>query len=52
MPKAPKKKKTEFNNNPVKSVFLYGNPNKGKLDVLWQMERKYVELINWLECQK
>ena len=47
MPKARKKKKTEFNNKPVKSVFLYGNPNKGKLDVLWQMERKYVELINF-----
>ena len=47
MPKARKKKTTEFDNNLVKSVFLYGNPNKGKLAVLWQMERKYVELINF-----
>ena len=47
MPNARKKKTTEFDNNPVKSVFLYGNPNKGKLSVLWQMERKYVELINF-----
>ena len=47
MPKARKRKITEFDNNPVKSVFLYGNPNKGKLAVLWQMERKYVELINF-----
>ena len=47
MPKARKKKTTEFDNAPVKSVFLYGNPNKGKLAVLWQMERKYVELINF-----
>ena len=47
MPKARKRKTTEFDNNPVKSVFLYGNPNKGKLAVLWQMERKYVELINF-----
>ena len=31
MPKARKKKTTEFDNAPVKSVFLYGNPNKGKL---------------------
>ena len=47
MPKARKKKTTEFDNAPVKSVFLYGNPNKGKLAVLWQMECKYVELINF-----
>lgn len=32
---------------PVKSVFLSGKPNKGKLDLLWQMEHKYVELINF-----
>lgn len=32
---------------PVKSVFLFGKPNKGKLDLLWQMEHKYVELINF-----
>ena len=47
MPKARKKKSSEFEASPVKSVFLFGKPNKGKLDVLWQMERQYVELINF-----
>ena len=47
MPKARKKKSSTFESSPVKSVFLFGNPNKGKLDVLWQMEHKYVELINF-----
>ena len=47
MPKARKKKSSEFVSSPVKSVFLFGKPNKGKLDVLWQMERQYVELINF-----
>lgn len=47
MPKARKKKSSEFKASPVKSVFLFGKPNKGKLDVLWQMKHKYVELINF-----
>ena len=47
MPKARKKKRSEFESSPVKSVFLFGKPNKGKLDLLWQMEHKYVELINF-----
>ena len=47
MPKACKKKSSEFEASPVKSVFLFGKPNKGKLDLLWQMEHKYVELINF-----
>ena len=47
MPKVRKKKSSEFEASPVKSVFLFGKPNKGKLDVLWQMERQYVELINF-----
>lgn len=38
---------SEFEPSPVKSVFLFGKPNKGKLDLLWQMEHKYVELINF-----
>lgn len=46
MPKARKKKSSAFE-SPVKSVFLFGNPNKGKLNLLWQMEHKYVELINF-----
>lgn len=47
MPKARKKMNSEFEPSPVKSVFLFGKPNKGKLDLLWQMEHKYVELINF-----
>ena len=47
MPKARKKKSSEFESSPVKSVFLFGYPNKGKLNVLWQMEYKYAELINF-----
>ena len=47
MPKARKKKSSEFEASPVKSVFLFGKPNKGKLDLLWQIEHKYVELINF-----
>ena len=47
MPKARKKKNSEFESSPVKSVFLFGNPNRGKLNLLWQMEHKYVELINF-----
>ena len=47
MPKTRKKKSSAFESSPVKSVFLFGKPNKGKLDVLWQMERQYVELINF-----
>ena len=47
MPKTRKKKSSAFESSPVKSVFLFGKPNKGKLDLLWQMEHKYVELINF-----
>ena len=47
MPKARKKKSSEFESSPVKSVFLFGKPNKGKLNLLWQMERKYAELVNF-----
>ena len=47
MPRARKKKNSAFESSPVKSVFLFGKPNKGKLDLLWQMEHKYVELINF-----
>ena len=47
MPKTRKKKSSAFESSPVKSVFLFGNPNRGKLDLLWQMEHKYVEMINF-----
>ena len=47
MPKSRKKKSSEFESSPVKSVFLFGKPNKGKLDLIWQMEHKYVEMINF-----
>ena len=45
MPKARKKKSSEFESSPVKSVFLFGKPNKGKLDLIWQMEHKYVDRL-------
>ena len=47
MPKARKKKNSAFESSPVKSVFLFDNPNRGKLDLLWQMEHKYIKLINF-----
>ena len=47
MPRARKKKNSAFESSPVKSVFLFGKPNKGKLDLIWQMEHKYVEMINF-----
>ena len=47
MSKARKKKNSAFESSPVKSVFLFGNPNRGKLDLLWQMEHKYIKLINF-----
>ena len=47
MPKARKKKNSAFESSPVKSVFLFDNPNRGKRDLLWQMEHKYIKLINF-----
>ena len=39
MPVAIHKKATEFSTSQAKSVFLYGNPNIGKLEILQRMER-------------
>ena len=46
MPKARKKKKTSFEAVTNKSVFLYGNPNKNKLDILKQMNVGFRKLVN------
>lgn len=46
MHKAKCKKKTAFQSVQVKSVFLYGNPNKGKQDVLSRMERQFTDQVN------
>ena len=46
LPKAKCKKKTAFQSVQVKSVFLYGNPNKGKQDILSRMERQFTEQVN------
>ena len=41
-----KKKKTKFNDKPVKSVFLYGKPNKYKLTFLSDVEKYFIESVN------
>lgn len=46
MPKARKRKDSEFQTTLTKSVFLYGNPNKGKWIVLQQMQDSFTKLIN------
>lgn len=46
MPKAKKRKNKEFNNTPVKSVFLYGVPNKEKCEHLKTAQITYVKLVN------
>ena len=46
MPKARKRKDSEFQTTLPKSVFLYGNPNKGKWIVLQQMQDSFTKLIN------
>lgn len=46
MPAAMHKKATEFSTSQAKSVFLYGDPNVGKLEILQRMEREYTALVN------
>lgn len=46
MPVAMHKKATEFSTSQAKSVFLYGDPNVGKLEILQRMEREYTSLVN------
>ena len=45
MPKARRRKDSAFDEAPIKSVFLYGNPNIGKLERLKAMGRLFSELV-------
>lgn len=45
MAKARRRKDTQFENQMVKSVFLYGNPNKEKADKIKAMQYK-VKIVN------
>lgn len=46
MPKARRRKDTEFQSSMTKSVFLYGKPNIGKLALLRQMQASFTALVN------
>jgi len=46
MGKAKHRKKTEYQASMTKSVFLYGKPNRGKLDLLSAAQNKAKELVN------
>lgn len=50
MAKARKRKDTQFKDQMVKSVFLYGNPNKEKADKIKAMQHAFVEIVN--DCIK
>ena len=46
MARAYKTKDSTFETSPVKSVFLYGEPNKAKLHLLSRMQQRFCELAN------
>ena len=46
MPKARHKKTTEYQASMTKAVFLFGSPNKGKLELLEQIQAYYADLVN------
>ena len=46
MPKARHKKTTEYQTSMTKAVFLFGEPNKGKLELLSQIQAYYTDLVN------
>lgn len=46
MPKPRHRRKSEYQTSMTKSVFLYGNPNKGKAELLRSAQDKAVDLIN------
>ena len=46
MPRARRRKKKTVSTSPVKAVFLYGNPNKGKLQSLLDIQAEYTKLCN------
>lgn len=46
MAKARRRKNTSFETEPVKSVFLYGEPNKEKLSLLIKAQSSFLSLVN------
>lgn len=46
MPKAKKRKESEFDTAPVRSIFLYGHPNAAKLGTLRNAQKLFVQLVN------
>ena len=46
MPKARKRKDTQFNNKMSKCVFLYGEPTNDKVTKIRKMQAEFVKLIN------
>lgn len=46
MPRARRRKDSTFQKSMTKSVFLYGNPNVGKLSALKRIQRLYTILVN------
>ena len=46
MPKARHKKTTEYQTSMTKAVFLFGEPNKGKLELLGHIQSYYTDLVN------
>ena len=46
MPKARKRKDTQFNNKMSKCVFLYGEPTNDKVVKIRKMQAEFVKLIN------
>ena len=46
MAKARKRKDTQFETQMMKSVFLYGEPNKEKNQVLLSMQQRFTDMVN------
>lgn len=46
MPKAHRRKDSSFASTQVKSVFLYGRPNREKLSAIMKIQQKYQDLVN------
>ena len=46
MPKARHKKTTEYQTSMTKSIFLFGNPNVGKRELLEKIQSYYTDLVN------
>ena len=45
MPKARKRKDTQFDNKMSKCVFLYGEPTNGKAEKIKRMQTEFTKLI-------